>query len=196
MLPRLFVIPWWLVFLGLGVTALLSVPPTDGEEPNQGRQISQDNQALGGVNTEETMGEEAALIQQLKSRLAGVEERERRLQKKEERVEGLQRDLEQLAARQTLEAQRLSEREAALKAERNRLVEEDPSLTHLTKVYEAMDPEEAALRIEKMKEGLALDLLARLKGKKAAGVLANVRPEKAARLTEGLRIYHQRQIQK
>ena len=75
-------------------------------------------------------------------------------------------------------------------------MEEDPSLTHLTKVYEAMDPEEAALRIEKMKEGLALDLLARLKGKKAAGVLANVRPEKAARLTEGLRAYGQRPVHK
>ena len=72
MLPRLFVIPWWLVFLGLGVTALLSVPPTDGEEPKQGRQISQDNQALGEINTEETMGQEAELIQQLKSRLAAV----------------------------------------------------------------------------------------------------------------------------
>ena len=102
MLPRLFVIPWWLVFLGLGVTAVLSVPPTEGEEPYQEHQISQDNQELGNFKTEETVGQETTLIQQLQARLSEVEEREQRLQKKQERLEGLQRDLEQLASSSNL----------------------------------------------------------------------------------------------
>ena len=55
-----------------------------------------------------------------------------------------------------------------------------------------MDPEEAALRISEMKESLALDILAGIKGKKAAGMLAAIKPAKAAKLTEGLRYYHQR----
>ena len=66
------------------------------------------------------------------------------------------------------------------------------SLKHLIKVYEAMDPEEAALRISKMKESLALDILAGIKDKKAAGMLAGIEPAKAAKLTEGLRYYDKR----
>jgi flagellar motility protein MotE (MotC chaperone) len=54
-----------------------------------------------------------------------------------------------------------------------------------------MDPEEGALRIEQMREGLALDILAGIKNKKAAGILAGVDPKKAARLSEGLRKYRE-----
>jgi flagellar motility protein MotE (MotC chaperone) len=59
-----------------------------------------------------------------------------------------------------------------------------------------MDPEEAALRIEHMREGLALDILAAIKGKKAAGVLAGVDPVKAAKLSEGLRKYREIKLQR
>ena len=191
MLPRFFIVPWWLVFLILSATAVLSVPNTEGEEPSQVLESHQENQEVGDSPTDEAVSQESALVQKLKARLAALGEREQRLQKKQERLEGLQRDLEKLAARQTQEAQRLSEWEGQLETLRKRLAAQDSSLAHLIKVYEAMDPEEAALRIEKMKEGLALDILARIKDKKAAGVLASVKPEKAARLTEGLRHYRQ-----
>ena len=191
MLPRFFILPWWLVVLTLSATAVVSVPNTEGEEPSQPLESFQENQEVGDAQAEEAVSQESALVQKLKARLAALGEREQRLQKKQERLQGLQRDLEKLAARQTQEAQRLSEWEGQLEALRKRLAAQDSSLAHLIKVYEAMDPEEAALRIEKMKEGLALDILARIKGKKAAGVLASVKPEKAARLSEGLRHYRQ-----
>ena len=191
MLPRLFIVPWWVVALTLSVTAILSVSNTGGEEPSPPLETVEENQEVGDPITEEAVSQESALVQKLKARLAAVGEREQRLQKKQERLQGLQRDLEKLAARQTQEAKRLSEWEGQLETLRKRLAAKDSSLAHLIKVYEAMDPEEAALRIEKMKEGLALDILARIKGKKAAGVLASVKPEKAARLSEGLRHYRQ-----
>ena len=191
MLPRFFIVPWWLVVLTLSATAVLSVSRTEGEEPSPPLESLQENQEVGEVLPEETVSQESALVQKLKARLAAVGEREQRLQKKQERLQGLQRDLEKLAARHTQESKRLTEWESRLAALEKKLAAQDSSLAHLIKVYEAMDSEEAALRIEKMKEGLALDILARIKDKKAAGVLASVKPEKAARLSEGLRHYRQ-----
>ena len=49
-----------------------------------------------------------------------------------------------------------------------------------------MPVEEAAQRIEKMREAVALDLLARLKSKTAGQILAALDPAKAARLVEKL----------
>ncbi|HLG22981.1 MAG TPA: hypothetical protein VI382_09205 [Candidatus Manganitrophaceae bacterium] len=53
-------------------------------------------------------------------------------------------------------------------------------------MYEAMPPEEAAARIEKMNESLALNLLGRIKEKIAAQILTGMNPTKAARMSEKL----------
>lgn len=140
----------------------------------------------GATHSENT--EEMTLVSQLRSRLSELDERERNIREEEERVAGLRRDLEALAAQQ---ADALAEAQV-LKAQQKKKVQNDPtqeSLVRLVKVYEAMDPEEAALRIGEMKEKLALDILAGIKPKKAASVLAGVEPKKAARLSEGLRVY-------
>ena len=128
MLPRFFIVPWWLVFLILSATAVLSVPNTEGEEPSQPLESFQENQEVGDTQVEETVSQESALVQKLKARLSALGEREQRLQKKQERLEGLQRDLEKLAARQSQEAQRLSEWEGQLEALRIRLEAQDSSL--------------------------------------------------------------------
>ncbi|RMH05420.1 MAG: hypothetical protein D6704_09605 [Nitrospirae bacterium] len=133
--------------------------------------------------------ESHSLIKQLKARLRELEEREARLREKRERLQALEKDLKALAERQ---AQLAKETAAAREAAKAKRAKEDPtaaSLAHLIKVYGAMDPEEAALRIGKMKESLALDILVGLKEKQAANILAGVEPAKAARLSEGLRHY-------
>jgi flagellar motility protein MotE (MotC chaperone) len=61
-----------------------------------------------------------------------------------------------------------------------------PDLVHLSQAFETMPVEEAAQRIEKMREPVALDLLARLKSKTAGQILAALDPTKAARLVEKL----------
>ena len=60
------------------------------------------------------------------------------------------------------------------------------NLVHLSQAFETMPVEEAAQRIDKMKEPVALNLLARLKGKTAGAILAALSPAKAARLVEKL----------
>ena len=60
------------------------------------------------------------------------------------------------------------------------------NLVHLSQAFETMPVEEAAQRIDKMNDTVALTLLKRLKGKTAGQILAALSPAKAARLVEKL----------
>jgi len=191
MLPSRRLISWWLVAMFLWATAVWSVQET----PNMKVTDSYENQQVDERLEEELPSEEATLLEQLQARLKELDERERALQQREERVGALQRDLEALAARQAKEGKRLEGQASSLAEEQRQYLEQDPALLHLIKIYESMDPEEAALRIEHMREGLALDILAAIKDKKAAGVLAGVDPVKAAKLSEGLRKYREIKLQ-
>jgi flagellar motility protein MotE (MotC chaperone) len=187
MLPSRRMIPWWFVVVVLSATAVWSVQATT-EQPATD---SQEKQYVEPDYPGEPRSEEATLLEDLQVRLKEVKERERGLQLREEHVRSLQQDLEALAARQAKEAKRLEKEAAALSEEQRRYLEQDPALVHLLKIYESMDPEEGALRIELMREGLALDILAGIKNKKAAGILAGVNPKKAAKLSEGLQKYRE-----
>lgn len=191
MLPNRRLILWWFVALVLWATVVWSVQETPDMKPTD----SYENQQVGEGLVEELPSQEATLLEQLQDRLKEVEERERGLQQREERVAALQRDLEALAARQAKEGKRLDGQASSLAEEQRQYLEQDPALVHLIKIYESMDPEEAALRITHMREGLALDILAGIKDKKAAGLLAGVEPVKAARLSEGLRQYREIKLQ-
>lgn len=190
-LPSWKIVPWWMVVILLWGTAVWSVQDTNHESDAD----HSENQAIEDTLADDIPTEEHTLLEQLQARLKAVEERERELQIREERVAALQRDVEALAARQSKEAQRLGSQASALKEEQQEFLAQDPALDHLIKIYESMDPEEAALRIEQMKENLALDLLASIKGKKAAALLAGVSPLKAARLSEGLRRHRESKLQ-
>jgi len=186
-LPSRRIIPWWFVVVVLSATTVWSVQATT-EKPATD---SQGNQHVEEDYPNEPRSEESTLLEDLQRRLKEVGERERGLQLREEHVRSLQQDLEALAARQAKEAKRLKKEAAALSEEQRRYLEQDPALVHLLKIYESMDPEEGALRIELMREGLALDILAGIKNKKAAGILAGVNPKKAAKLSEGLQKYRE-----
>lgn len=56
----------------------------------------------------------------------------------------------------------------------------------LAKMFESMPSEEAAARLEKMPDRKAIEVLRLLKGKTAGAILATIKPERAARLTEQL----------
>jgi flagellar motility protein MotE (MotC chaperone) len=59
-------------------------------------------------------------------------------------------------------------------------------LGQLAKMYESMPAEEAAARIERMADRKALEVLRLLKSKSAGAILAQVKVDRAAKLTEGL----------
>ncbi len=61
---------------------------------------------------------------------------------------------------------------------------QDGRFSNLAKVYESMPPEEAALRLQNMKEAYAMEILPRMKVKKAAKVLSAMDPVVAAKYSE------------
>ena len=193
---------WWILF-GLGVIGLTWLP-VYGVEQGSGTSPDVQESSLSGPDSPdpelgdspgttesekaEAKSAELTLAEQLEVRAKELEERDRALAAEEQRLETLRKDLEALAqehAEAIAEAAKFREAQKA----REKIDPTEQSLVHLIKVYDAMDPEDAAVRLEKMKEPLALDILAGIKEKKAASMLAGIEPGKAAKLTEGLRKY-------
>lgn len=106
--------------------------------------------------------------------------RETALAKKEEHLRTLQKEVEdrlqELKALQLRVLEALEE-EKKIKSEHNR---------HLVATLTAMPADRAARLLEKMEEGLAVQLLRNIKGKEAGAILAVLPPDKAARLSQQL----------
>lgn len=107
-------------------------------------------------------------------------EKEGRLKKEEERVKTIQKEVE--ARIETLN-QLLSRIEEGLKKYEDFKSER---LGHLVKTFEAMPPEEAAVRLVSLKKPLAVQIVFKMNTKKAGAILALMDPQKVAELTEGI----------
>ena len=121
------------------------------------------------------------VLDMLNQRQRAVERREEAMRTEEARLLSLKKDIEQLLARQLQLSktgpnakQKPIDAESAAKA----------TVDQVVKMYETMPPEEAAARLERLPIEMALEVLRSLKGKTAGTILASVKPEKAAKLTE------------
>jgi flagellar motility protein MotE (MotC chaperone) len=119
------------------------------------------------------------ILDMLNQRQRAVERREEAMRTEEARLLSLKKDIEQLLARQqqlskTGPNSKKPDAESAAKA----------TVDQVVKMYETMPPEEAAVRLEKLPTDMALEVLRSLKGKTAGTIMASVRPDKAAKLTE------------
>ena len=135
------------------------------------------------------------ILDMLDQRKRHLDRREATLRGSEDRLAVLKSDLEQiltkyekLSAAQKRKAEEAQKLDAARKLKDDKTSSETRNLhqTQLAKIYEAMPAEEAAARLERMPERKAIELLRILKGKSAGAILASVKPERAARLTEQL----------
>ncbi len=135
------------------------------------------------------------IIDMLNQRKRHLDRREASLRGAEERLRILKVELEQMlekyekaAAAQKQQGEELQKRDDERKLRRQKESAASRALhqTQLAKIYEAMPPEEAAASLERMPERKAIELLRILKEKSAGAILAAVRPERAARLTEQL----------
>lgn len=120
------------------------------------------------------------ILDMLNQRQRAVERREEALRAEETRLLSLKKDIEQLLARQ----QQLSKTGPNSKKPLDAETAAKATVDQVVKMYETMPPEEAAVRLEKMPTDMALEVLRSLKGKTAGTILASVRPDKAAKLTE------------
>lgn len=135
------------------------------------------------------------ILDMLEQRKRHLDRREATLRGSEDRLSVLKSDLEQiltkyekLSAAQKRKAEEVQKLDAARKLKDDNASSETRNLhqAQLAKIYEAMPAEEAAARLERMPERKAIELLRILKGKSAGAILASVKPERAARLTEQL----------
>lgn len=134
------------------------------------------------------LDEPKELLAMLEQRKEFLDKKEETLRQSEERLTALKNEVEQSLARfeqsvKTAEGNRKTAREKMARAEED---EQKNAQAHVIKMYESMPAEDAAMRIEKMPEGKAIDLLRMLKGKTAGAILAAVKPAQAAKLTERL----------
>lgn len=135
------------------------------------------------------------ILDMLDQRKRHLDRREASLRGAEERLLVLKAELEQIlmkneqlaaAQKQKGEENQRQDNERKLRQEKAATESRHQHQAQLAKIYESMPAEEAAASLERMPERKAIELLRILKGKSAGAILAAVRPERAARLTEQL----------
>ncbi len=139
------------------------------------------------------------ILEMLDLRKKELDRREELLRAEEERLMVLKAEIEQIVTKheqavEAAEKRRVQEQEQRAKATQERKAQEDQRAAErreahqraLAKMYEAMEPEEAAARLEKLPDPVAVAVLRLLRGKAAGAILAQVKPARAAKLTEQL----------
>lgn len=138
------------------------------------------------------------VIDMLDSRKRDLDRREEALRRDEGRLMMVRADIEKLLAqnealeKRILQATGKDDQQAGnAKAQKAKaLIEKErrqqEHKTQLAKMYEAMPPEDAATRLEHMPDPKALEILRLIRTKAAGAILAQVKPERAAKLTEQL----------
>ncbi len=117
-----------------------------------------------------------------------IQEEEGRLSKKATALEEKERRL-QIFSRELLEnINDLNELRAIVQKAHQEIIEhEDEQEKRLVKIYDAMEPENAAQRLEAMDDALGSWLLLRVNVRKAGQILGALSPAKASRITARLR---------
>jgi flagellar motility protein MotE (MotC chaperone) len=132
----------------------------------------------GGEACDLRMG---ALIQKIREEETRLEEKAARLEEKDRRLQIYGHEL--VEKMNNLDRLKLEVQKIHQQIEQY----EDEKQQRLVKIYDAMDPESAAQRLEAMDDALGSWLLLRINVRKAGQVLGALSPEKASRITTRLR---------
>ncbi len=107
-------------------------------------------------------------------------EKERRLKSEEERIKNIEKEVE-------AKIQKLNQLLSQIENNLKRLAEvRSERIGHLVKTFEAMPPEEAAVRLSSLDKSLALQILFKMNSKKAGPVMALMEPKKVAEIAEAI----------
>ena len=125
---------------------------------------------------------EKGLLAVLNRKEKELRSREEDLERNEERLNIVKADID----RRIAELKRVHEEIAAFVKKIDEV--NDQRVRKIVKIYESMNPEEAASRMEKLDEEMAVMILATMSERKAAKVLSFVGVAKSAKLSQALRI--------
>lgn len=128
------------------------------------------------------------VLEMLNQRQRALERREEAVRVGEARLLALRQDIEQIVSRheQSVKAAEAGGRQPKKNKTEVGQATANTTIQQVVTMYETMPAEEAASRLEKMPMDKSLQVLRSLKGKTAGAILAQMKPEKAARLTEQL----------
>ncbi len=120
------------------------------------------------------------VIKLVEAKRLELKEREDALKREEERLKALRTDVEEKIAAYTGLLARV---EAVLKR-----VEQvkGEKIENVVKAYEVMAAEDAAVRLSALDDETALQIMTRMKSKKAGAIIAAMPPHKAASLTRSM----------
>lgn len=135
------------------------------------------------------------VLDMLDQRKRDLDRREQALRQNEERLMIVRGQIEELLdqnealekkiqSAQAKEKQSPSSPQAKAHTEKERSAQEQR--TQLAKIYESMPSEDAALRLEHLPDRKAIEILRLVKAKTAGAILAQVKADRAAKLTEQL----------
>jgi flagellar motility protein MotE (MotC chaperone) len=134
------------------------------------------------------------VIEMLEQRRHDLDRREGVLRQNEERLSIVRNQIEELLTQNEALEKRIQSaqgkegrspsQQAKAHAEKERAVQEQR--TQLAKIFESMPSEDAALRLERMPDRRAIEILRLVKAKTAGAILAQVKADRAAKLTEQL----------
>lgn len=114
-----------------------------------------------------------------------LEDRKKALDHREEELNQLQVELEKQRDELQAKLKRLEDLRKNISTKLEEQVDQDEEkVKKLVDVYSNMKPTQAAKIMEKLDEGLAIKILARMKKKSAAAILNLLEPEKGRRLSE------------
>ena len=136
------------------------------------------------VETSAEVAAEKTIPAQLRKREQELKEKERRLIEKEESLVPLKQEIDaKLEELNTLQLQltayvkKLADREKALNDSKN---------AHLVALYKAMEPAKAAAIMDKLNIETVVTILRHMKGKSAGKIMAMMKPERGALVSEKL----------
>lgn len=130
---------------------------------------------------------ERKLLEDLRSRRLELDRREEALQERETLLSAFEARMKQRGDELNSLKSRLEELEAARKER------DDRNWQDLAKLYENMKPKDAATIFDRLDMPILLQIVDRIKGNKAAMILAAMSPERARQVTAGLAQIHERE---
>lgn len=134
----------------------------------------------GNENSPPEVKTPEAMIKAIQQRATEMDKRAELLDQKEQQLRLLEKEIGQMLDRYTKLRNEIEQKKSQPGQARGEPID------RLAKMYETMAPEDAASRIERIEEPLALKILSRIKEKKAAQIISSMSPAKAARFSEKL----------
>ena len=128
------------------------------------------------------------VVEMLAQRKRDLDRREQSIRQNEERLMIVRGQVEDLLDQNEALEKRMQDAQG--KEDRSQAKEKDRSVLEqrmqLAKMYESMPAEDAALRLERLPDRKAIEILKLVKAKTAGAILAQVKADRAAKLTEQL----------